>query len=324
MLTFDTHKASYPEGAPLMIKVLAPANINPHRRSMPEFHNYWAVSHGPLFSNTKALRRYVQHLTLPEARGLTPDPTFDGASMFWYDDVSVLQKPDMDPVAVALREEVRKDDAQLFDREMDWPVFDKRASVVAREHVIIDGPTTPSMVKAIWIASRHPGLMHDEFFDHWLNVHGGLGKKVPGIRRYVQNHAIVEAYAWRGMTHDGWAEMWFDDLESMHRTLASPEWQTLNADGKTLFTYPMGVCVARERIQKDLDWQPKDWDVNSQSEDDVRARLAEWRYTDLLKDPNAAPQIKAAAAKDCLAVWTDEHLVTIDESRIDARPGGYR
>ena len=63
-----------------MIKVLAPAQMHPGRRSLAEFHNYWAESHGPLFANTKYLRRYVQHLTLPEAYGGDPDPTFDGVS----------------------------------------------------------------------------------------------------------------------------------------------------------------------------------------------------------------------------------------------------
>src|SRR5664279_2488072 len=87
MLSFNTRRLI--QKGCLMIKVLAPANINPSRRTMPEFHNYWAVSHGPLFSNTKALRRYVQHLSLPEAYNFEPKPTFDGASMFWYDDVSV-------------------------------------------------------------------------------------------------------------------------------------------------------------------------------------------------------------------------------------------
>ena len=55
-----------------MIKVLAPANKNPERRTLPEFHNYWAVTHGPLFVNTRALRRYVQHLTLPKAEAVRP------------------------------------------------------------------------------------------------------------------------------------------------------------------------------------------------------------------------------------------------------------
>ena len=116
-----------------MIKVLAPAIKNPHRRTLAEFHNYWAESHGPLFSNTADLRRYVQHLTLTEAYGGNPDPTYDGVSMFWYDSLDALRQPSSDARAVALRQAVRSDDAQLFDREPGWPLHHKKASVVAEE-----------------------------------------------------------------------------------------------------------------------------------------------------------------------------------------------
>ena len=83
-----------------------------------------------------------------------------------------------------------KDDAQLFDRSTSWPMHHKRASVVAEERVIVDGADEPEMVKAIFIASKLPGLTLGEFFDHWQNHHGPLAARVPGLRRYVQNHAI--------------------------------------------------------------------------------------------------------------------------------------
>ena len=45
-------------------------------------------------------------------------------------------------------------------------------------------------------------------------------------------------------------------------------------------------------------------------------------YGSLAADPAARAKIKAAAVKNKLALWTAEHLVTLDESRIDARPAG--
>src|SRR6266699_1778658 len=85
-----------------MIKVLAPARRHPTNRSLAQFHHYWAESHGPPFANTKTLRRYVQHLTLPDAYGGHPGPTFDGASMFWYDDVQSRRVVTDDPEVRAL------------------------------------------------------------------------------------------------------------------------------------------------------------------------------------------------------------------------------
>jgi EthD domain-containing protein len=59
-----------------------------------------------------------------------------------------------------------------------------------------------------------------------------------------------EAFAVRGLTHDGFAEMWFDDLPGLRTALASPEWQALREDGRSLFAQPISVVVARERVIK--------------------------------------------------------------------------
>ena len=332
-----------------MIKVIAPAQRHPTNRTLAEFHNYWGESHGPLFANTKGLRRYVQHLTLPEAYGVDPAPTFDGVSMFWFDDWEswrVLTPPRElrgllraatgvsycadepraagagrdDPEATALLQAVLEDDSQLFDRSTTWPMHHKRAAVVAEEHVIVDGPTAPEMVKAIFIASKLPGLTLDEFLDRWRHHHGPLAAEVPGLRRYVQNHAIPEAYADRGQTHDGWSELWFDDLASLQRAVKTPEWHAVREDGAELFTSPLGVGVARERIQKEVDWTYNDWAVNTLSDEHVRRRLAAEGYATLAADPDAPRTIRVAASTQALALWTTEHIVTIDASRIDARP----
>jgi uncharacterized protein (TIGR02118 family) len=333
-----------------MLKVVAPAQRHPTNRGLEEFHRYWAESHGPLFANTRNLRRYVQHLTLPEAYGLDPAPTYDGVSMFWYDeyepfgaetdDPEILalahavlgvavepaniepDRPVVEPEEFALFHEVLKDDCQLFDRSTSWPMHDKRAAVWAEEHVIVDGPATPEMVKAIFIASKLPGLTLDEFLDRWEHHHGPLAARVPGLRRYVQNHALPQAYAEGGQTHDGWSELWFDDLAALHAAAASAEWQALREDGATLFARPLGVGVARERVQKDLDWTYHDWGVGALDEEQVRLRLAGDGYAALAEDPGAPQAIRAAASRQALAVWTEEHLVTIDDSRIDARPEG--
>jgi uncharacterized protein (TIGR02118 family) len=260
-----------------MIKIVSAAIKHPQHRSPQEFQQYWTERHGPLFARTPQLRRYVQHHSLPEAYSSSIRPTHHGASMFWFDDVDGLSaspSPALsevitpsdgelfewyvgsrrygDPTSMTLRDTVLADDRQLFDRTPDWPLDHKRATVAATERVIVDGPVTPGMVKVIWIFARKPGLSIEEFSDHWYEVHGKqLGAKLPGMRRYVQNHPSPEAYARRPMTHDGFSEAWWDDLESLERSRSSPEWAALSADGQTLFTYPMAVIVAHETIIKD-------------------------------------------------------------------------
>ncbi len=142
----------------------------------------------------------------------------------------------------------------------------------------------------------------------------------PGLRRYVENHAFLDAYTDRGQTHDGWSELWFDSLAALHDAAKSAEWQSLRESGAILFAHPIGVGVAPERIQKDTDWTYNDWGANTITEEEIHQQLLEHGYTAIASDPEAPNKIKAAAAGHALAVWTNEHLVTIDSSRIDARP----
>jgi uncharacterized protein (TIGR02118 family) len=261
-----------------MIKVIAGAIKHPTNRTLEEFQHYWAEKHGPMFSKTPHLRRYVQHITLLEAYdGPQSKPTHDGASMFWYDDLDTLLHPPAspklsavikpedgdiydwyvaskrygDPDQITIQDNTRDDDRQLFDRSSDWPLDHRRVSCIAAEHVIVDGPTNPSMVKVLWSALRRPGLSQQDLFSHWLEVHGPLAAKAKGMRRYVQNHAVPGSSELRGgPTHDGFSEAWFDDLPSFYATIASPEWEALREDGARLFAQPLSIVIARERVQK--------------------------------------------------------------------------
>jgi uncharacterized protein (TIGR02118 family) len=302
----------------MMIKVIAPAQRHlTNRSSLAEFHRYWAESHGPLFANTRRLRAYVQHLTLPEAYGIDPMPTFDGVSMFWYDQLEDT-RPETAADA-ALHEIVLKDDRQLFDRSDTWPRHRKSASVAAMEHIVLDGDPAPGMVKAIFIVAKLPGLTLTEFFDYWQHRHGPLVARIPGLRRYVQNHGLLEAYRRGTQTHDGWSELWFDDLASLHRAARSPQWAAATEDAAMLFAPDAGVGVAVERIQKDASWRYRDWGAATLSDQEILDRLRAGGYAQLA-DETTAKSIRRAAETRALAVWTDEHLVTLDDSGIDARP----
>jgi uncharacterized protein (TIGR02118 family) len=261
-----------------MIKTIGCAIKHPTNRSLQDFQAYWAGHHGPFFSHTPHLRRYVQHITLPEAYSGRPAPTHDGVSMFWYDDLdSVVHPPQSprlidaipaehtdvydwyvrsqrygNPESLTLAQTVILDDRQLFDRSTDWPTNHRRSNVVAAERVVLEGATSPSMVKAVFMVARKPGLTLEEFQNHWFDVHGQLVASVPGVRRYVQNHGIQAAYASRPLTHDGFAELWFDDLPALQSAVDSAEWQQVREDSETLFAAPIGLVVARERVQKEL------------------------------------------------------------------------
>ena len=296
-------------------------------RSRLEAQKYWAESHGTLNANVGAnLRRYHHYFSLPEAYESEPKATFIGITMVWPRDPSVdwswQPGPPPSPPTPEGWIPWRADDRNLFDRRRDWPLHEQHARIQGEEHVIIDGKTTPSMVNAIFMVTRLPGLDHRDFFEHWSEVQGPLATKLPGLRRYIQNHADLDWFRHGTQTHDGWSELWFDDYAAFQRAIASPEWQAMEADGRTLFCAQKGVVIGHEYVQKDESWQgPRDFGALALTEDQIRARLLDEGYKALLEtDPAAPAKIKAAVAKGKLGVWTVDHLVTLDDSRIDERP----
>jgi hypothetical protein len=44
--------------------------------------------------------------------------------------------------------------------------------------------------------------------------------------------------------------MWFDDLASLQAATSSEAWNAMQSDARTLFACPVGLVIARERVQK--------------------------------------------------------------------------
>jgi uncharacterized protein (TIGR02118 family) len=303
-----------------MVKRITAANENlTSGRTREQAQTYWAEVHGKLVANNAQILRYHHYFSLPEAYQNEPKPTFIGISMFWRETATPSGPP---PDLRTTWNPFWADDTQLFDRTSRWPIDDQHADILGEENTIIDAPKTPTMVNAIIMVNRKPGLDHRDFFQHWSDVQVPLASKLPGLRRYIQCPAVLDSYLRGGSTHDGWSEFWFDDYASFLAATKSPEWAAMEEDGKTLFQPEKGIVIGREYIQKDDSWKPRDWGANSLSEDEIRARLEKEGYTSLLaSDPDAPKKIKTAAQNNHLGVWTPEHLVTLDDTRIDARPG---
>lgn len=84
------------------------------------------------------------------------------------------------------------------------------------------------MLKQLSILRRREDLSQETFRNYWRNRHPEVVTRLPGIRRYVQNHVtrvLRGEPAW-----DGIAEVWFDDIESMRANAGSPELADIRAD----------------------------------------------------------------------------------------------
>ena len=80
-------------------------------------------------------------------------------------------------------------------------------------------------VKLIFQLKRKPGWSLAEGRKYWIEVHGPIVKRLPGLRRYVQSHLVDAAYLYAEPKWDGVAQLWVDDAAAMQRLLDSKEFK---------------------------------------------------------------------------------------------------
>jgi len=106
------------------------------------------------------------------------------------------------------------------------------------------------VIKSISLLTRRDGMTHEQFVEHWVDVHAPLAHAVPGLRRYVQSHIVEERRRPDIPAHeveiDGIAELWYDDREMMARAHASPQAKALFDDG-ALFIGRIKTFTVEER-----------------------------------------------------------------------------
>jgi uncharacterized protein (TIGR02118 family) len=107
------------------------------------------------------------------------------------------------------------------------------------------------MIKSVGLLTRKKDWTHEQFVKHWIETHAPLAHKVPGLRRYVQNHirgertrADIEATA---VEIDGIAELWFDDQAALETASRTPEMKALHADG-ALFIGRIKSYIVEEKV----------------------------------------------------------------------------
>jgi len=88
------------------------------------------------------------------------------------------------------------------------------------------------MVKLFVAAYLQEGKDRVEMSRYWREVHTPLTAKVPGVKRYIINHAI-ESLQESDPGFFGYAELWFESKEDFQKATTTPEWATSIADAET-------------------------------------------------------------------------------------------
>ena len=103
------------------------------------------------------------------------------------------------------------------------------------------------MVKLIYCITRKAGMSVEEFQRYWRETHAPIAGAIPELRRYVQCHTLPELYEGETPpTYDGAAELWFDDMESMRRAMASPEVRAARDDERNFIDHSKVFSIVTE------------------------------------------------------------------------------
>jgi uncharacterized protein (TIGR02118 family) len=108
------------------------------------------------------------------------------------------------------------------------------------------------MIVRMGLLTRKQGLSHEDFRDHWRNVHGPLVASLPGLRRYHQNHVVDSRqlaidHARGNWAIDGISELWFDSIDDMYRAISSEAYRDVAQDHER-FVGETGLITAEQNI----------------------------------------------------------------------------
>ncbi len=77
------------------------------------------------------------------------------------------------------------------------------------------------MFTVTFVVNEKPGMERTEALRYWRDTHGPIVRKIPGVRRYVQQHAVAAPEGEPPFL--GVASLYFDDQEAFGAAAASPE-----------------------------------------------------------------------------------------------------
>ncbi|WP_262028144.1 EthD domain-containing protein [Microvirga sp. Mcv34] len=108
------------------------------------------------------------------------------------------------------------------------------------------------MIVRMGLLTRKPGLSSEDFRSHWRDVHGPLAARLPGLRRYHQNHVVDRSqlaidHARGAWSVDGISELWFDSLDDMHRAISSDAYREV-AEDHVRFVGGTGLITAEQNV----------------------------------------------------------------------------
>jgi uncharacterized protein (TIGR02118 family) len=181
--------------------------------SHEEFIEHWQNVHTPIAREIEGVVRYVTVLpTDPE------NAEFDGVAELYFENLDDLHAAlgsegsrDYDPTKGKAKE--AREDVDNF------LAIDERPRFIGEEIVQKDETDgdTDGLYKHSAFLVRKDGMSHEEFIEHWQNVHTPIAREIEGVVRYV----TVLPTDPENAEFDGVAELYFENLDDLHAALGS-------------------------------------------------------------------------------------------------------
>jgi uncharacterized protein (TIGR02118 family) len=109
------------------------------------------------------------------------------------------------------------------------------------------------MIVRMGLLNKKPDWSTNHFRRYWLETHGSIAAKLPGLRGYQQHHVVDTQQ--RGISHkrgpeqlDGFSELAFDDEASMQAAFASDVAPSLAADEARFLGRLRVIAVDRREV----------------------------------------------------------------------------
>jgi uncharacterized protein (TIGR02118 family) len=191
--------------------------------SEEEFQRYWVQEHAVRYAvKIPQIKRYCVDTRIPRP-GDPADPLWSGVAEIWLENeeeqLASLQSPEF-------LEGARRDEPR-------WAAFWRTVVLDTDAHLLVPGqgsadeaPTTKVMI----LAKRREGLPLREFRERSLTGHAPVAEKIPGLRKYCQNHTRDSFYGVGEAVLDAAYQLWFDDVHAFERARETPEYQEMLHD----------------------------------------------------------------------------------------------
>lgn len=103
------------------------------------------------------------------------------------------------------------------------------------------------MIKMVATLQRRPELSFEEFRQQWCEEFPVLVRRIPGLRRYVQN--LPYAPDRKSWPYDGVAELWFDDVDAVKQAFSTPDGLAASERELTFVQPPSWMLVTEHEVE---------------------------------------------------------------------------